>query len=328
LPPQFVEIHGLSIPAAPRALPQTFAAPYRGRSARLYEFLLPADTVALQRVCDTLFTAPSRGAWRFEPLMPLVLLTFLDAVQLSATDRPASDIGWFKERDAVFWFLALATNRATGTSSVCGVPLYAFVDQPQALLTGREVHGWPKESAALTLDLTAAGGFERLVVSTTGMRDFGADVPAASIDVLRIGRVPGSDGVTATNVLASVEDALRLAWDVGGAAFALLHPRVFADVLAELRGGAVPLALLKQFRDASDGTTACYQAIISAPVRATRIGQGGILPGSYLVELPPAASHPIADDLGLDVQALAAVKGFWLDFDFIIEAGTELWKAE
>lgn len=328
LSPKFVDIHGFGLPVEPKALPQTFSAPHRGRSVRLYEFLLPAAAPALQRVCDTLFNSPSAGAVRYEPLMPLVCLSYLASVDLSAVDPPQSGIGWFREQDAVLWFPAVTTDTATGATAVAVVPLYAFVDQPQALLTGREVQGWPKELSTLTLDLTTGGDFDRLVVSTVGMQVFGPDVRGGPIDVLKVSRVPGSAGVTRANLLGSFDEVIRLAWDVGGSALDLLRPGFAHGLLAEFRSGAVPLAFLKQFRDVGDGATACYQAIVSVPIRATNIREGGLLPGTYVVELPEIASHPIASDLGLDRSAFSAVKGFWLDFDFIIDRGTEVWRAQ
>jgi hypothetical protein len=325
--PRFIEIHGLGVPAEPAALPQTFAAPYAGRPVRLSEFLLPASTPALQRVCDTLFNVPSGGAVKYEPLMPLAMLSVIDLVRLSASEPPQSTVGWFKERDAVFWFLAVTTDTATGTTGVAGVPLYAFVDQPQALLTGREVQGWPKELSTLTIDSGPDGHLDRLVVSTIGMPALGTDVQAMPIDVLRVSQVPGSAGLSPANVTASLEDVLRLVWDVGGAALKLLRPHVVSKLMTEFRGGRVPLTLLKQFRDAGDGTKACYQAIVNVPVGASAIRSGGILPGTYLVELPDVASHPIASDLGIDRSALSSVKGLWLDFDMVLERGVEIWRA-
>jgi len=326
--PKFVDIHGLGRPGEPKALPQVFCPPHLGRSVRLYEFLLPAAAPALQRVCDTLFNTPSGGAVRYQPLMPLVCLSYLDSVKLSAADPPQSLTGWFEERDAVFWFPAVTTNTATGATAVAVVPLYAFVNQPQALVTGREVQGWPKEFSTLILDLTATGDFDQLSVSTIGMKAFGPDVEGSPIEVLNVSRVPGSAGLTAANIAGTFDDVLRLAWEVGGAALTLLHPGTLHDLVSEFRGGEVPLALLKQFRDVADGDTACYQAIVSVPIRATAIRAGGVLPGLYQVELPEIASHPIASDLGLDPSALSSVKGFWLDFDFVLGRGTEVWRAQ
>jgi hypothetical protein len=327
LSPKFVDIHGLGLTGQPKALPQVFSAPHLGRSVRLYEFLLPAATAALQRVCDTLFNEPSGGAVRYEPLMPLACLSYLDSVKLNAIDPPQSLTGWFFERDAVFWFPAMTTNTATGATSIAVVPLYAFVDQPQALLTGRELQGWPKELATLTHSLTAEGYFDRLSVTTVGMKQMAPEVQGLPLEVFTVTAVPGSAGVTVPNVVGSFDDVLRLVWDVGGAALNLLRPGVAHDLLAEFRGGAVPLALLKQFRDVNDGSTACYQAIVSVLIRATNVRQGGILPGTYALDLADLASHPIASDLGLDRPALSSLKGFWLDFDFELERGTEVWKA-
>jgi hypothetical protein len=294
---------------------------------RLYEFLLPATTGALQHVCDKFFNEPSGGAVRYEPLMPLACLSYLDAVELSAVESPQSLTGWFFERDAVFWFPAITTHTATGATAIAVVPVYAFVDQPQALLTGRELQGWPKELATLTCALTADAQFDRLSVTAVGMKQMAPDVQGLPLEIFTVSAVPGSAGVTLPNVVGSFDEVLRLVWDAAGAAFNLLRPGIAHDLLAAFRGGAVPLALLKQFRDVNDGSIACYQAIVSVPIRATNIRQGGILPGTYAIDLAELASHPIASDLGLERPALSSVKGFWLDFDFQLERGNVVWKA-
>lgn len=324
--PAFVEIHGLGGSTPPSALVQTFSPPYQGRNVRLYEFLLPADPAALQRVCTTMFNEPSGGAAQYEPLLPFVLLSFVDIAELSAIDPPQSDLGWFHERDAVFWFLAYASVHPIRGQAIVGVPVYAFVDQPQALMTGREVEGWPKEFSTVTMGL-ADGDPGTISVSTVAARTFGPNVQGVPIEILRVQQAQGATG-DQPDLLTSFRDILRRVWDDVGAAATLLRPRIVLDVIEEIHAGAVPLAFLKQFRHVADGSLACYQGIVEVPMRGMNVTKGGLLPGRYSVDIANLASHPIVADLGLDPAGLAAARGFWLDFDFIVERGTEVWRAQ
>jgi hypothetical protein len=273
-----------------------------------------------------MFDLPSGGAVQYEPLLPFVLLSFVDIAQLSAVNPPQSDIGWFHERDAVFWFLARATKNPLHGEAIVGVPLYAFVDQPQALMTGREVEGWPKEFATVTMGL-ADGDPGTLAVSTVAMTAFGATVQGVPTEILTVTRTDDQGGV-APDVMTTFRDLLKRLWDDLGAAATLLRPGVIIDVIEEIHAGAVPLAFLKQFRDVADGSRACYQSIVEVPMRGMNVTKGGLLPGRYAVTIADVASHPIVADLGLDRDGLARARGFWLDFDFVVEPGTEVWSSQ
>ena len=78
---------------------------------------------------------------------------------------------------------------------------------------------------------------------------------------------------------------------------------------------------LKQFRDAGDGTRACYQAVVEAPVR---IGQVSTLPAQsdHRIRVHPLDSHPIGQELGLADQQ--AEVSFEVEIDFIVEDGVEV----
>jgi hypothetical protein len=89
----------------------------------------------------------------------------------------------------------------------------------------------------------------------------------------------------------------------------------------------MPLVFLKQFRDAVDGTRACYQAIIEADAQITRFGGFGMLPGNYEVKVEPLSSHPFVEDFGLPASRLTAKIAFYANYDFTMNMGTEAWRA-
>jgi hypothetical protein len=88
----------------------------------------------------------------------------------------------------------------------------------------------------------------------------------------------------------------------------------------------LPIVNLKQFRDSQDSTRACYQAIVETACRPTKVYAGGVMDGSYCLELSHYASHRIAEDLG--IRAPCPVRAtFWTKLDYDIEAGVEAWRA-
>ncbi|MGH2803384.1 MAG: hypothetical protein ACRDL4_10115, partial [Thermoleophilaceae bacterium] len=86
-------------------------------------------------------------------------------------------------------------------------------------------------------------------------------------------------------------------------------------------GRRVGQVFLKQFRDAADGTRACYQSVVEAPVRVRRV-RARPSAREWAVRIHPLDSHPIDQELGLaDQRALLA---FDVEIDFDVEDGIEV----
>jgi hypothetical protein len=90
--------------------------------------------------------------------------------------------------------------------------------------------------------------------------------------------------------------------------------------LAEAITGNVPMVFLKQFRDATDPTKACYQAVIEAPAHLQKWYGGGFVK-PHDIAITPADSHPIAAECGLAGANIRSDVGFWTQMDFIMQPG-------
>lgn len=89
-------------------------------------------------------------------------------------------------------------------------------------------------------------------------------------------------------------------------------------------------AFLKQFRDATCPTKACYQAVIEAPISVDFAGaRYEVLdPTGFGVTIHDYASQPIASDLGVAAGVeLRPDRAFHASFNFDIELGLEVWRA-
>jgi hypothetical protein len=84
------------------------------------------------------------------------------------------------------------------------------------------------------------------------------------------------------------------------------------------------MVFLKQFRDAGDPERACYQAIVEATATVIGFRHAGFVRGEYRLDLEHAESHPLRADLGLGEGELRPELGFWVDYDFRVDAGVEV----
>jgi hypothetical protein len=101
------------------------------------------------------------------------------------------------------------------------------------------------------------------------------------------------------------------------------------DLIADLVTDTT-LVFLKQFRDVSCATKACYQAVIEAPLAVQPLGASyeRLDPGLFELTVQSWASDPIAEELGIPAgQAIVPERAFRASFGFDILLGLEVWRA-
>ncbi|WP_437597127.1 FAD-dependent oxidoreductase [Sorangium sp. So ce590] len=70
-----------------------------------------------------------------------------------------------------------------------------------------------------------------------------------------------------------------------------------------------------------------YQAIVEAKARVTALRGFGPLPGTLRVDWDDHDSHPFSAELGLAPGGQEALAAAWVDFDFVMESGREVFNA-
>ena len=350
-PPRYVERGGEVV----------YRAPFVGRGARMYCFLLRAGMHELSRMLDRYLNEPSGGAVDFRPVAPFVMLNFNDVDIVASADPVDMMIGGMREQEVILWTLAFDVRRNRLASFIP----YIFVDSGVVMANGREVYGFPKQFGVFKIEppndfsvaafalrrfapdsiarmepvisvtstrrsARAAGqvrwkGFEELVRHVGGVafpdgHAIAAERPLAVRTVLtpRSGSQPRKNSGVALHP-ASRESSLPLG--LGGEAAALVN------IVESLLEGDVPAVFLKQFRDISDPTRASYQAIVEASARLQSFRGGGLLPGEYSVEVADLDAEPIRRELGFLPGPIKPELSFWLEIDFEMETGIELWRA-
>lgn len=242
------------------------------------------------------------------PLLPIVLVTSVRADQIRSGVRP--DDGYLTEAEFGFW-LPVHLRWRGGSATALYLP-YLFVDNPAALLAGREIYGFNK----------IHGQFRYA-------SDSDIDPTAVAAQVLHT-LAPDSrlDWLTVAAWTGAAARA-RPIWNSAGAALAGIASRLVSQLTTtELRMDfslpALPLVFLKQFRDAADGTSACHQAAVLARATLAPGVSGGWLDCQGLqLALPGHATLDIGRTLGLP-PTVSPHFGFWVQFSATVQPGQEL----
>jgi hypothetical protein len=264
----------------------------------------------MQSVADALLNPAGGGAVRYEAIAPVALFSFVDVEKCTSA---VDNIGWLPGRECAIWIplLERETDNPFHLRLVLWAP-YIFIDYAIGMITGREVWGWPKVTASITVD-------PEFVCSTTFFRTFDPAMRGETGQLYRIlrhpqGQEPGSswrDGATAAAAI------------IGGA-LGEIGARLINTLQLQ---PIVPSVCLKQFRDSAAPEGACYRAIVNSPVRITQFHAGGVLTDRFEIEITTCRSHQIVHDLlgqqpNSDTTRLPVHWASWVSVDFQALSGS------
>jgi hypothetical protein len=250
-------------------------------------------------------------------------MSFADMGRGRFAVRP--DMGWSREKELAFWMLVgrLKSPDSDEIVEVFFYNPYLFIDNPVAMLTGREVFGFHKQAGWITLP---ADGAPSPIFSADAFGTAGCGPDAEWKQQPHLKRA-GSQELESPAALQDLGAVIRrVAEEMPEDA--LLYPGwpALLEFARALAGGWAPLGFLKQFRDIENGALACFQAICSAQAQMTRFRKARLLlPGNLTVF--PLASLPIAHHLGIAASGATGI-GVELSIDMSLHPGGELWRAQ
>ncbi|MDQ6607100.1 MAG: acetoacetate decarboxylase family protein [Actinomycetota bacterium] len=349
-----------------RGSEQVWRPPASATDIDLYGLVIPADDGAIDAMLAHDLNLPSGNAVDYRCANPNVIITFGSIGHEASSDPVDSGRGFISENEVSVWCLAADMN-ASGRL-VWYLP-YIFTDSQQTVSTGREIFGYPKQlgyfDAGYPAALDDAGGVT--TVSGLAIDPFGPASPATKREMLSVTRQPGAAAVLGAPSLfgalgavvpggvsvnlsipsgpgsapsatitasGSVPPAIPQAatpW-IKGFVNAFKAPKGLLDsdslILDMVKN--TTLVFLKQFRDITCPTKACYQAVVEAPItfHLTGLGYQQLDPSVFALTVQSWASDPIAAQLGIAPRTpIAPASAFQAKLGFEIGLGLEIWRA-
>jgi hypothetical protein len=312
--PRYVEFGGRA----------TSPGPFLCAGGRLRGLILEGDLSLIEALVARTLSQPAAGAVEYRALDHHVLLLIGAFDRVSSTTPPYDDWGFVREVQVSLWIPVVAGS-AEGTEFeadrlVLAVP-YMLVDNPMSYLGGREDYGYAKtmgrfypESLADHMRVEAFGGqFSK--GADAGWRPLLEVAPGA----------PHGGGVLDRAVRGIGDLVSHLSHD-------LLHPNLDSEIVhlgyklpvqlvKDTLAGRSRQLFLKQFRDSGDGTRACYQAVIEAPLQVRHASWKPSF-REWDVTIHDLDSHPITAELGVASQTVPLA--FDIDLEFVVDNGVEV----
>jgi Acetoacetate decarboxylase (ADC) len=343
---------------------QVWRPPYAAQGAEVFGFVLPCDPAAIDTLLRHDLVEPSGGAVDYRCAQPRIAVLFAAIDRLTSGDNRDSLRGYVSELEVSVW--CLAADATAGGRLLWYLP-YVFVDNGQAVASGREVYGYPKQMGSFEPGfptVLAAGG--QTTVSALAIDPYGPNSgavlspmisAAAAATAVPVGedfgelvdRFGPGVGVDESLPFGAVPQSSAAITPAGSPPPRPRRPGppVWAvrRVLDTIRGRALPddttglvadmvanptLLFLKQFRDVACPTKACYQAIVEAPLSVEPMSADYLEldPDHFEITIEDYDSHPIAADVGVVAGTpLTPEAAFLAAFDFDIQLGLEVWRA-
>jgi hypothetical protein len=304
------------------------APPLKLCGATMYSFLVGADHGALTRMVDAQLNAvTARAGTIYKPLLPMAAIVCADITQSFSQTPPDAQKGWMSERDFGVWIPVVAGSEVGGTwkpGRIAWYLPYVFVDNVAAMVTGREVYGFFKQTAALAMppSPSAPGMFsiDALVIEKFAPSAQGQTLRLVTLTSCEPAVAPGGAWAGLADAVDAVWSRVKHAFFDGARGLPISTWDLIKNLLGDLITGDVPMVFLKQFRDAGEAAKACYQAVIEAPSHLDQF-HGGWFTHPHDVAILPCDSHPIITECGLAGPSLRAELGFWCRMDFTMKTG-------
>ncbi len=323
--PKFVQLGGM----------QSIEQPFNVTGTRLYSFALKGDFTHLQRLCDQYLNQPAaeKTSFEYRPLTNLVFFSCQSMESLQSTEDPDRQIGQFNEdNEAVFW-VVLAYGRPRESKfvvrNIALFPVYVFLNNSPALVSGREIYGWPKEWAwfkPTTYDNPIKADPEFFTLEVFGWQKFGTRAKGKRQPLLQVERQKSQGFRSDIEELPEVLKEFATLLEENLAEDLEFRPswQLPLNLLDFLMQQEVPAVYLKQFRDSTDGKYACYQAIVRSKLAvAPRSIRAIPILHQYKMIIEDLDSHPLIDQFGFEGAEIDVLWAIWLKFDFVVESSRE-----
>jgi Acetoacetate decarboxylase (ADC) len=317
-------------------------APYRVETAVFDGFVLDSGYNQLNALLAQQLGSVTGGECRFAALVPSVILTYISIARSFSLTEDKSQAGYYLENDLMCWVVvAQFRGRAVFPERVGLYAPFVWVDQPAALVEGREGFGYPKGFGTISIPAAGAANEFRCDAYT-----FPGD-RSAQLEVRTVSRIAPSDGVRpaagrerdAETPGAPQPDDLAERWTTAEQARGAILARLvdnpsthhFApdlppiDLARAFAQSPWLTFLMRQFRSAVTPAHAVCQEIVAAPFAGVTFHGGGIRRGEWTADFPvlPALDLPALLGVGRASRVLLAYR---VALDTTLAPGSVVWS--
>jgi hypothetical protein len=296
----------------------------------MMSFIFKSDIAALQKVCDKWLNEPTNNELHYQPLLPLVMVTFANNASSYPASFPYNTWGSIPYKEVIFSIFVLRVKKMgpIWVSEYLSVTVpYIFVTDGIAMVNGRETFGMPKSYATIQTPDDPKSSGKYFSISAVSAQTFQDKVPFENFPIASIQQISDGDNPTVSE-WSEAADAIKAIVKLifGEGHIEIPGLKLIYELSSLLLQKELPFTALRQVRSISEPDQTVYKAVVEFNAKYKKLEGGGIMHGTYKLTLPQNALYPLAPDLGLTDGQLADA-AFFIDWDFVFESGKEIWRA-
>ena len=300
---------------------QVFRPPFSATMTDYFGLAVRADHKALNdNICKRYFNGPLREPDRFMAFQ-YVIFVFNNVDKARSLAYGYQDSGFFSYQEAAIWIL-IGDRK---TERLRWFQPYIFVDDPVAMVTGREIYGFPKTIGSFAIPKGPTPP-DRLWVRTRVVKEKNSEGSEQLLIEAR--RRPESvahcRGCGEADFMGRLLEILRVNPEYFQELGDVSHDMA-ENFYKDLMRMQLPLLFLREFRSAVNPAQAEGLLIQEAQSQIMEFYNAGIYEGgSYELAINDVVSHPIRNDLGLDAGILSVALAFYMSFSFKLDTCTRI----
>src|ERR1700753_3614618 len=178
----------------------SWCPPYLAAGVNFFGFAFACQREALQAMCDRYLNAPLGESGRFVVASAHALLVFNTIERLQSQTKP--EWGSTSEEETAIWLLVADRK----TARLVWFHPYMWVDSDAAMVSGREVYGFPKALGWFEIPHGPAAP-QALSIDTMLVRQYGSDAKRERATLLRAHLHAASDLI---HVLTDVSELFSM----------------------------------------------------------------------------------------------------------------------
>ncbi len=305
--------------------------PFEENGSLMMNFLFKSDLKSLQTICDKWLNEPTNQELYYQPLAPIVQITFANAKKSYPSSEPYKDWGVIPYQEVIVSIFVLRVKKEGGiwiAEHVSALVPYIFVTDAIVMSTGREIYGMPKALGWIELPASLGEANKVFKLSSVSALHFERGVPFSKEQLLSITQT-SQVSIPFTEEWQDIESAAKAIKKMMFGEGHIEIPRLkliveIAEILIEKK---LPFTSLRQVRSIAEPENAVYKSVIEFNATALKINGGGRINGEFQLHMPGNDLFPMASDLGLS-DGQVAEAAFWLDWDFVFGTGKAIWSTE
>ncbi len=296
-----------------------FKGPFKHDDSHIFAFFVEGELALIQQTIDRTLNVAAAGQYRYRAVSSLVMVQFARLKQVYSLASGFEQRGKIRETDVITWVMLAELDKDDKVTGSFWHPVHIWVDEHQAVTTGREIYGYPKQLAKMQMpdgpDLPLEFALE-----VNSHQHYGTDNYPQPCTLFSVAAKTDTLAQDCAIVEFAAKMSKLLLTKCKNADFTAAQRKA---LVAGLLDGDINQVFLKQFPDAS-GKKAVYQAVVTTHSSNDKVHAfRQFSQNQFELILNDHDALPLTQTLGLKLGAQPVLMALYLHTDFTTHIGHE-----